>query len=303
MATGIDVVHHAGLIPPDADLDRAIAQYERLGFMFTPLSKLEASVSPELPPIYLGLANRTAIFERNYLEVVGATDPDIWARIPTEKRGPFNIDERLARYAGLHIMVLGTEDIEAVRDAYVAQSQPVSPIAKLQRLVDTPDGERQMQARVLFYAQRPDPEAIISVSQHLTPEYVLQPRYMQHPNGARRMTEVIICGDAPGELAQKYQRYTGHTVRCDGDLHIVDLGHTRLVVVDPDGFGKLVPGSKTPVTPGMAGFTVATSDLAAARRILSDAGVAFGEIGGRLVVPAQSACGSAVLFEEFGATR
>jgi hypothetical protein len=303
MGAGIDVVHHVGLIPAKADLDGAVAQYERLGFMFAPFSKIEATVRPDTPPIYLGLANRTAIFERNFLEIVGAPDPDIWARVPVEKRGPFNIDERLERYAGLHIMVFGTDDIETVRDAYVAQSQPVSPIALLQRLVDTPEGERQMQGRVLFYAQRPDPEAIISVSQHLTPEYALQPRYMQHPNGARQMTEVIVCADDASELAAKYERYTGHTVRRSHELRILDLGFTRLVVVDQDGLGKLVPGAGSPVTPGIAGFTVATSDLAGARAILAKSGVEFTEAGGRLIVPPESACGSALLFEELDATR
>ena len=92
------IIHHAGLIT--ADLDGVITQYERLGFSFSPLSLVKITLSASEDRVYIGLGNRTAIFERNYLEIVGIPDPDIWAKFPVEKRGPFNIDERLPLCAG-----------------------------------------------------------------------------------------------------------------------------------------------------------------------------------------------------------
>lgn len=304
MSAGIDFIHHVGLIPADADLDRAMAGFERLGFMFTPLSKMEVTVRLDAPPMYIGLGNRNGIFEDGFLEIVGAPDPDIWARVPVEKRGPFNIDERLKRYAGLHIITLGTdEEIETTRTRYLAQSQPVTEVAKLQRRVDTPEGERLMQTKVLFYAQRPDPEAIVSVAQHLTPQYALQPRHMLHPNGARRLTEVIICADDPQETAAKYARYTGHPAVQRNGLHVIDLGRARIVVVDPAGLQKVAPGYQTHPMPFVAGFTVATPDLQAARHYLLSQRVAFTEMDGRLIVCPNEGCGSAVIFEAFDRVR
>ena len=302
--SGIDFIHHVGLIPANADIDRAIAAFERLGFMFTPLSKMEATVRLDAPPVYIGLGNRNGIFEEGFLEIVGAPDPDIWARVPVEKRGPFNIDERLRRYAGLHIITLGAnEDIEVVRARYLAQSQPVTEVAQLQRKVETPEGERLMQAKVLFYAQRPDPEAIVSVAQHVTPQYALQPRHMQHANGARRLTEVVICADAPEEMAAKYARYTGHAFERRDDLHVIDLGRARITVVDPVGLRRLVPGYALYPTPFVAAFTVATPDLQRTRDYLRAQAVAFNEVDGRLVVSPGEGCGSAVLFESFDRRR
>ena len=47
----------------------------------------------------------------------------------------------------------------------------------------------------------------------------------------------------------------------------------------------------------MVGFTVAVSDLARAGELLDTNGIPHQEVGGRLVVSAADACGSAVLFE------
>ena len=38
-------------------------------------------------------------------------------------------------------MHLGTDDIEKVREAYVAHGQPLSEVSHLQQMVDTPDGK------------------------------------------------------------------------------------------------------------------------------------------------------------------
>lgn len=297
----IDVIHHAGLIT--TDLTGLVARYERLGFAFTPLSKVKIALRPGEDPVYIGLGNRNAIFERNYLEIVGMPDPDIWAAIPLEKRGPFNIDERLRLYEGLHIMHFGTDDIEIVRNRYLQQGQPVSDVARLQRMVDTADGERMMMAKTLHFPRGSNPEALIQIAQHVTPEYVLQPRYVRHPNGARGMTEVIVCSNAPADLAAKYSRYADCPVQRTGDLHIVDLGHTRVLVVAPPGLERLVPGFVPPMVPFLAGFTVVTPDLTHSRDYLRQAGVDVREVDRRLVIPPWEGSGCAILFEPVDAVR
>lgn len=297
----IDVIHHAGLIT--TDLTRTVVLYERIGFAFTPLSLIRIALSPGEDPVYIGLGNRNAIFERNYLEIVGIPNPEVWAAVPMQKRGPFNIDERLRLYEGLHIMHFGTDDIEAVRSRYLQQGQPVSEIARLQRIVETPDGARLMVAKTLHFLGGSCPEALIQVAQHVTPEYVLQPRYMRHPNGARRLTEVIVCSEAPEALAAKYGRYSDCTVQRVGDLHVVDLGHTRVLVVAPDALERLAPSAEPPAVPSLVGFTVASNDLKQSREFLCHAGVEVREADNRLVVPAREGGGCTVLFEALGAAR
>jgi len=47
---------------------------------------------------------------------------------------------------------------------------------------------RMMRARCLSFPHGSNPEALLQIAQHETPELVLQPRYMQHPNGAISIT-------------------------------------------------------------------------------------------------------------------
>lgn len=143
----------------------------------------------------------------------------------------------------------------------------------------------------------------MQIAQHVTPELVLQPRYMQHRNGARRITEVIACSETPHELAAKYGRYSGKSVDRKDGWCLLDLGHTRVVVVDPAMLGRLVPGFRPPALPFVAGFTVATTHMDTTRAVLRASEIPFIENDGRLVVGPEHACGSAVLFEPFGATR
>lgn len=301
MTADIDIIHHPGLIAKH--IEAAAAQYERLGFLFTPLSLVKIALQPGQPPVYFGVGNRTAIFERNFFEIVGVTDADIWKTITKAQRGPFDIDERLSLYEGLHIMHFGADDIEVVRDRFEKTGIPASPIATLTRNVHTAEGERMMIAKTMHFPQGSNPEGLMQIAQHVTPELVLQPRYVQHRNGARQITEVIVCSDAPDDLAAKYARYSNKRATRSDFGFILDLGLTRVLVVDPAGLERLVPGYSPPVLPFFAGFTVATASLDAARNVLRNADIPFTENGGRLIVSPQHACGSAVLFEPLGFGR
>jgi hypothetical protein len=160
-----------------------------------------------------------------------------------------------------------------------------------------------MRARALHFPPGADPEALVQVAQHLTPELVLQPRFMDHPNGATAVTEAVVCTADPEALAAKYARYTGCPVRSCGPLRVVDLGHSRVVAVHPDHLGEVVPDCVPPVLPFLAGFTVSTANLDLARAALADGRVPARVHAGRLLVHPRDGCGSAVVFEPEGASR
>lgn len=301
MTGDIDVIHHAGLIAQD--IEAAVAQYERLGFMFTPLSIHRIAVKPNEEPIYFGTGNRNAIFERNYLEILGVINPHRWSQITKAQRGPFDLDERLRLYQGLHIMHFGADDIEVVRARFRREGIDSSDVARVQRAVDTPEGEKLMQAVAIHFPSGVNPEGLMQVAQHLTSELALQPRYMQHRNGARSLTEIIVCSQAPKDLAAKYARYTGHAPESRRGMHVVSLGYSRVVVVDAEVLERIVPGCQPTVMPSLVGFTIATGNVARAQSVLREANIETMEIEGRIVVAPKDACGSAVIFEPVGDTR
>ena len=301
MPGDIDVIHHPGLIV--RDIEATVSRYEKLGFLFTPLSLHKITIDRNKEPVYFGAGNRTAVFERNFLEIVGIVDPQRWSQIPIAQRGPFNVDERLKVYEGLHILHLGADDIEIVRARFQREGIPCSGVAAVQRPVDTPEGERTMKALSMQYAMGANPEALTQVAQHLTPEVALHPHYMRHRNGARALTEVIICDSNPREMAAKYARYAGRQPESVGALHLVRLPHSRIVAVDPDGLQQMVPGYEPPILPFLAAITIGTSSPAAAREVLRSNRIGTIENGPRFIVGPWDACGCAVIFEEIGATR
>jgi len=196
-------------------------------------------------------------------------------------------------------MHFGTEHIELVRERLIRQGVACSEINQFQRNVQTETGEKTMKARTIHFAPGSNPEGLLQIAQHDTPELVLQPRYMVHHNGATALTEMIVCADDPLAYASKYEKYTGHKSNClDKNYFILDLGHSVLKIVDPRHLDSIIPGCPVPVLLFMAAFTVETIDLERSRDVLSGNGVPFLERKGSIIVYPQQACGCAVIFKK-----
>ena len=286
MKGDIDILHHVGLVV--RDLDAALATYERLGFMFSPLSMHRIALRPGAPLEPAGTGNRCSIFQRNFLEVVAHIVKD---------RYDFGIPEFLKRYEGLHIICFGADDLTTAHERLRREGITASDVIHLERNIDTPEGERMMEADCLHFAKAENPEGLVQAAQHLTPQYVLQPRYMNHRNGAVALTEVIVCAEAPDTVQSKYERYTGRRGERRGVARVVGLPHSRVTIVGPDDLGQVLPGCKPPTMPFMAGFTVAARDPGTVRRVLGEGGISFVEHDGRVIVLPEHACGTAVVFE------
>jgi catechol 2,3-dioxygenase-like lactoylglutathione lyase family enzyme len=294
MGNDITILNHVGLLV--SDVHAAVVRYEQLGFQFAPLSNVQIAFEPGAEPEAIGSGKQDAIFQKNFLEIAGITERDIWDKLTKAQRGYFDIDGALSRYQGLHILYFGTNNLEAVHKRLLAHGLPASEIGHLSRKVETPDGEQTLHAKMLHAPH-------VSIAQHENPEVLLQPRYRHHHNGATMLTECIVCTHDPAALAATYARYTVHTSQQRGHIHVVDLGFSRVVVVAPEDIDAVIPGCIPPSLPFLAGFTVATESLDQARSVLTKQGVPFQEYGGRLLIHPQDAYGSAVLFEQEGATR
>jgi catechol 2,3-dioxygenase-like lactoylglutathione lyase family enzyme len=290
-----DILHHVGLIT--RDMDATIAQYERLGFSFTPLTFPRIPMRPGGEPELLGAGNRTAVFADNYLEVLAVVDEGRWASVTPQQRGPFDLDRSLARYEGLHALHFGTDDIDALHDRLVAHGVPNGGVQPYQRTVETDAGPRLMRARAMGFPPEANPEALVQIAQHLTPELVFQKRHQRHDNGATCIVEITVCGEDPASLAATYTRYTGHEAARDGDVLTLDLGRSYVRVVAPDAVPDLIPGAKPPAVPSLIGFSVTVAaDLDATHALLAGRGVPFDVVGDTLLVPATHAAGATVTF-------
>src|SRR5690349_23906856 len=119
MENTIPLLNHVGLLV--SDVRAAVARYEQLGFQFAPLSQVQIAFEPGAEPVAIGSGKQDAIFEKNFLEIAGITEPEIWNKLTRAQRGYFDIDGALSRYEGLHILYFGAEDLEAVHQRLVNQ--------------------------------------------------------------------------------------------------------------------------------------------------------------------------------------
>lgn len=294
----VHLLHHVGLVV--TDMAATIARYEQLGFQFTPLSLPKIPLHPGGEPEVIGAGNRTAIFQNNYLEILAVVERKRWETITRAQRGPYDLDGPLSRYEGLHVMHFGTDDLASVDARLTREGIPHADITSFQRLVETPAGGRMMQARALHFPPGSNPEALLQIAQHLTPELVLQPRYMHHSNGAKSVTACIVCTNDPEEVVERYEHYTGHKREQAEGIDVVNLGDSRVLVLTPEQLEGFIPGSVPPALPSLVGFIVAVADLQTPRSLLTRNQIPFQEVHGRCIVRSQDACGCAVLFEAQG---
>ncbi|HEY4199192.1 MAG TPA: VOC family protein [Devosiaceae bacterium] len=294
----INTLHHIGLIGHDLSL--LSLAYERLGFTLTPVSLPRIPLEPDGAPQPLGAGNRCAIFAGNYLELLGVVDAARWQSITVGQRGAFDLDAPLRRYEGLHVLHLGTQDIEAVRARLLGAGLQPSPIHPFQRPVDTPDGPQIMRAKTMSFAAGTMPEALFQIAQHETPELVLQPRHMTHRNGARGINDIILCVEDAVAVADRYALVAGKPVTREGKVLMIDLGLARMLVTDRQSLGQLLPTAVAPVLPFLAGFSVA-ADIEMARRHFGESGIIYEDHGASLIVGPGQCGGTSIRFEE--ATR
>ncbi|MEV5829259.1 VOC family protein [Spirillospora sp. NPDC052242] len=288
MTDDIRGLHHTGLLTRDLDaLERA---YLSFGFTLSPRSRHLLNTAPGEPPVPGCTANRCALFGDAYIELLGIVDdaaPDPW-------RTRAMADE----YTGFRLLNLETGDAAAADRRLTGAGLRTSGVLDLERDVDTPDGTRTLRARAVHLDPRSTPEGHVGIAQHLTREYVHQPRYLDHPNGARALEAVLIVADDPvfDDVTARYAGIVGAAPRRRGPVTALDAGAARLEFVRASDAGEVLPGEPVPAPSYLAAMTVRVADVAAARRIVEDGGTATRTAPDGFLVSARDAHGATLFF-------
>ena len=72
----LNILHHVGVI--NTNLNTLAEKYEKLGFLLSPVSIPKIILEPGGYPEALGIGNIHAIFENNYIELLGIIDANRW---------------------------------------------------------------------------------------------------------------------------------------------------------------------------------------------------------------------------------
>ena len=280
------------------ELAPMVAQFEALGFSLSPIAQQSGRPTPDAPVELYATGNRCAFLQHGYIELLAILEPG---------RFDNGLGRFMARYEGLHILAMGMDDAEANLARMRKAGIPIPGIAHLERPVDAPGGPRAKFSRLPY----PDaPEGRLQLIQHLTPELIWNERWMDHPNQAVALTELVLVSAEPAVTSARLSKLTGLVIapRPKGGFVIRFPGRsgvagpqapameTRVAILAPEDLPATLPGLAIPDLPFMAGFFVQTGDgNAAVKRLLAHLPLVALEAGA-LMVPPGHAAGAALVF-------
>jgi hypothetical protein len=273
------------------------ARYQELGFTLSPMSRHQVTAVAGGPFVPSCTANRCAYFGESFIELIGIVDdtaPDPWRALPLID------DPENGGYQGLRGASFGLGDSERALTRLRAANLAGSGVLSLQRPVDTPDGPRTMRARSVHIDRSKTPEGILHTAEHLTPEYVHQPRYLHHANGARYLDAVLLVvpDDELAGYRARYATLLGRPGAGDARRWAFQLRVGRMEIISASALAEVLPGETAPVLPFFAAHAVAVSSLPTARTLVEGNGIATHDLPGGFFVRAGDACGAAVIFRE-----
>jgi len=265
---------HVGHFVPDADA--ASAALTRAGFAPAPKSIQVADGQ------LTGTGNVTAMLERGYIEVLFKT-----ADTPLGRE----FDASMARYAGLHLIAFAVADAKASSGRLAANGFRVRPIVELKRPVATATGEATAAFTVARIDEGQMREGRIQYLTHHTEDAVWQKRWLEHPNGAKALLDIVVAVADVDEAAARYVRFLGHEAVPTNTGRGIFLERGGVQLVNAASLARLLPRVAAPPLPFIAGYAIRVNSLDAAERVLRSGRIAAERSARMLIAPFPSELG------------
>ncbi len=261
-------------------LDMAADCYRRLGFTLTPRGHHS-----------LGTSNHLAVFDTNYLELMGVE--------------PRNADKaHLPFPPGLIGLVFNTGDAAALWQRLAAQHVPLqgSGPQLLSRPIRLDDGtESEARFSTIDVASACVPNGRLFFCQHLTPELVWRAEWQAHPNGCQGIAEYVYVTPDPAATANVLEQAFGPgalSAEEDGVSFVAGKAHIRYLGREAIARRYGITMDELPVeTERAVALTLYTHSLDAVRNALRVGAVQdWRETDNSIVVPPASAMGVVLAF-------
>ena len=272
------------------DLAQAAPDWRALGFNLTP-----TGVHP------FGTSNRLAMFGNNFIELLAVTDA---AAVSPAAPGHFSFaahnQDFLRTAEGMSMLALHSTDSHAeaarLNAAHIGAYAPFD----FGRDAVLPGGGVARVGFSLAFATDPAMPGIafFTCQQRHLPELFWKPEYQHHPNGALRVTEVVMSAPEPAQHRVFLERLTESTAELTSGRLTVGERSDRITVVGPHELARRLPGVTCDGPPRFCAARVAVANLDATRRCLEDNAVAFEVINNALLTPPAAMHGLALEFVE-----
>ena len=264
------------------DLAAGAARWEKLGFALAPVSRQRGRMPERNENGPWATANRCAIFQQGYLELIGVVDSACY--------NPWS--GFLERFEGLHLLALRVTSADAAYAEIANRTATLDPPVERERKLDVDGVERTMRFRNIFSRDEYYPEGRYIVLEHQTPEYLWQPRYQTHSNGALALVTALVCADDLPAQRSRLESLTGVVAveECDGVVSFSPPAGGRIELHGAAQFAARYAWTP-PALPCFAGVEVRFADRARAARLMEDNAVAVQRRGGEWFVRPEHANG------------
>lgn len=262
-------------------LDAMADLYRRLGFQLT-----------ERGHHTLGSSNHLAIFNENYLELLGYEQGRQTERADLWKHPP-----------GLTGLVFKTTDSLALHAYLADKGIPVENPAEFSRPVALRDGVQDAAFRVVRLGAQLIPNGRVFFCHHFTPELVWRDEWRQHPNGVSDIVEFAIAADEPARTADLYRAIFGsRAVEEVAGGHALRAGQATILFLTSSEVQRRFAGAAPTSIDNadrMAALTLRTRSLGSVDNALKAGRITdVRRERDRIVVPEHQAGGVALAFVE-----
>lgn len=233
------------------DPSSAAQALRRMGFLPTPVS-VQITPDPAGGETPTGTGNITTMFHRGYVEALFKT-----ADTPLGRE----LESAIARYPGVHLAAFSVSDAAAAHRRLQASGFRVRPLVAMSRPVATlagPDVAAFTVARVELGEMG---EGRIQILTHRTEQTVWQARWLDHPNGAWGLTDVLVATPDVDEAAQRFSRFLNRPASENHWGRAIRLDRGCVQLVAPATLNEIAPGIDAPSLPFIALYAVAVKSL------------------------------------------
>jgi Glyoxalase-like domain len=237
-----------------ADAGAAQQALVRCGFAPTPIS-IQVNPEPDGGTRPTGTGNMTAMFERGYAEVLFKTADTPLAR---------EFDAMLEQRAGLHLAAFTVADAELSHRRLAESGFAVRDLVRMSRPVDIETGSATAAFTIARVEPGVMPEGRIQMLTHHTEKTVWQKRWLDHPNTAVGLIDVVIAVADVEEAAARFARFTGRTAMRTSGGAVLQLDRGGVYLVNYDRIMERVPEVPINRLPFMVGYALRVRSLAAA---------------------------------------
>jgi Glyoxalase-like domain len=286
MPHGLDHIVHVV-----RDLDAAGEFYRRAGFTVGARNRHP-----------WGTYNRIVQFPGVFVELLSVGEPEL---ITAARPGSFSFGgfarDFLTRDEGLAMLVLEGRGAAADAEAFRSSGIGDFEVFDFERQAKRPDGSTVKVAFSLaFAADAKAPDTGFFTCQQHFPENFWNPAFQTHQNGVAGIAGIIIVSENPQDHRHFLGAFSGiGDVKSGAGGISVQTERGEIQIMNPSAY-RTYAGTEPPkLTRGarLAAMRFMIGDKTDVMPALKEAGIAFVEYNGNIVVPPDAAYGATLIFE------